>query len=366
MKMSDIKLNYYLSLTKMSYEDVVNKLIIKYGAVNDDYFRKASYERFLKNEIKHITKGKYAKGNEGLYTHHVAEIRALDLSNENVIKHFRPLFDYQKKENLVYADLVEHLILHALITKETNGEFGLPGYSAYLRPIMVEWYVDGKVPKPEWMKKCLQRASLSSSDVTQLLDEIDSIVIGPIIKKKSLDAKVRYRIQSAICEITTIRYRYELLRSEYRKTFSRDNSDTSHERQLELVFEGMVEHICGLDNGMKENDLLEYCKDKLRPFILSTEEIHKIESQYAAEKQLRENRELDQIKRVNREWENEHPFLDKLNYSRETPRRKILRLLYDMENQQEFNSFKEFISSKNSYLLDELMNELEKEFSNNN
>ena len=33
----------------------------------DDYYREKSYERFLNNEIKHITKGKYSRTNDGVF-----------------------------------------------------------------------------------------------------------------------------------------------------------------------------------------------------------------------------------------------------------------------------------------------------------
>lgn len=45
--------------------------------------------------------------------------------------------------------MVEHLILHALISKETSGEFGFRGYET-IQSMVSEWYV-GR-PKPIMIK----------------------------------------------------------------------------------------------------------------------------------------------------------------------------------------------------------------------
>lgn len=43
---------------------------------------------------------------------------------------------YQQKENLVYCNLLEHLILHGLIAKETKNKLGIGGYKSL--PMQVE------------------------------------------------------------------------------------------------------------------------------------------------------------------------------------------------------------------------------------
>ena len=55
----------YNSLLNMSYEEAIHYLLNKYGEVSDDYFKEKSYARFLRGEIKTITKGKYSKTSEG-------------------------------------------------------------------------------------------------------------------------------------------------------------------------------------------------------------------------------------------------------------------------------------------------------------
>src|SRR5699024_11101712 len=105
----------------------VDILLQKYGHALDDYYREASYVRFMQGEIKNITKGKYSRTSEGLYCHHIDEIKILKISDQSFIKRDNIPFRHQKRERLIYCDLIEHTILHVLITKETSNEFGLPG-----------------------------------------------------------------------------------------------------------------------------------------------------------------------------------------------------------------------------------------------
>lgn len=105
---------------ELSYLDAVNILLKKYGGSIEDYFKEQSYNRFLNGETKSISKGKISRTNEGLYFHHIDENRYLNLSNLGFIKVQKPPFSVQQKDRLVYCDLIEHIILHTLITKETK------------------------------------------------------------------------------------------------------------------------------------------------------------------------------------------------------------------------------------------------------
>lgn len=80
------------------------------------------------------------------------------------------------KENLVYCDLFEHLILHTLIAKESNGIHGLAGYLVFILPNIEEWYVSEIDPILEWQKHCKDKANLSKEYTEQLLIEIDKKV----------------------------------------------------------------------------------------------------------------------------------------------------------------------------------------------
>lgn len=181
------KLNDYNDLVNLSYDEAVHRLLHKHGGSNDDYYREKSYDRFLKKEIKSITKGKYARTAEGLFCHHVAEDRYLNLANKEFIIKYKYPFTLHKKDKLVFCDLFEHLILHALIAKETNGEFGLPGYLTYIYPMIIEWYVGQRKPqKKEWMKNCHERAYLNPEETKQLLRTIDLLLPLRFQNKKEI------------------------------------------------------------------------------------------------------------------------------------------------------------------------------------
>lgn len=162
------KFEYYKSLLSLSYDELIHHLRLKYGVVDDDYFREKSYQRFLNDEIKSIRKGNFSRTSEGLYTHHVFENKYENLSNKDFIREYRYPYKLQKFVYLVYCDLYEHLILHARITLETNGEYGYQGYRAYLLPMVIEWFSWEIIPSLPWMQNCYRRAYLPP-DLTRSL-----------------------------------------------------------------------------------------------------------------------------------------------------------------------------------------------------
>ncbi|MBS9339003.1 hypothetical protein G6R29_05135 [Fructobacillus sp. M2-14] len=65
--------------------------------------------------------------------------------------------------------------MHALIAIETKGQHGLPGFNAYLKPTIKEWYIDEKAPAtdaPQWIKNCYKTSYLNKEDATTLLTKI--------------------------------------------------------------------------------------------------------------------------------------------------------------------------------------------------
>lgn len=180
---------YYNNLLSLSYGDLLKELIEKYGKVTDDYFKEKSYIRFLNGEIKNPGKGKYTRSMEGLYCHHIFENKYENISNKDFIKEFQYPYELQKKENLVYCNLIEHLILHALIMKETGGKLGTNGFAIFIRPMVEDWYiVKRKKPKAKWYQAVFDRGFLFKDDAIQLLKDIDEMLM---IYAKS---KVEYRV----------------------------------------------------------------------------------------------------------------------------------------------------------------------------
>lgn len=355
--MNTDNLDYYLSLTKLTYSNAVNLLLRKYGSVSDDYYREKSYIRFLNNEIKTITKGKYSKGKEGLYTHHIQENICENLSVLSYIKFYNPPYEYQKRKNLVYADLFEHLILHALIAKETNGNFGFNGYQSYLKPIVKEWYIDHKIPKPEWMQTCYERAYLSKQETQTIISVVEKEVINRVLYKKSLEPV----IMSEIREITTYELPYDLLKDKYQSFFYR-RVNIKDEAIFNAAIESILDEITSWNSVLIKENLTALLKKRLKPFLISDDEFQKMKNEIAAkEKQWEEwrQREIQKEKDRIERWKDKHPYLIENGYFENTPRRKVLRRMYDDKYINDFKTFKEFRSSKNSNLIEELLEELE-------
>lgn len=201
------KYKYYINLLSLSYQDAVQFLLERHGDVVDNYYKEKSYNKFLNGEIKRITYGKYTKTKEGLYCHHIMENEYENISNKEYIAHYKYPYEYHHKENLVYCDLIEHLILHALITKETNGDRGFKGLVEFLIPTAEEWYIDGDEPTVIWMQLCRERAFLSKAYTEKLLSAVDELLkdvevyqelLEEIREEKRRELKREERIQKRI------------------------------------------------------------------------------------------------------------------------------------------------------------------------
>nr|WP_259341204.1 hypothetical protein [Mammaliicoccus sciuri] len=203
------KYSYYKKLLSLTYREAIQFLLEKHGEVIDNYYKEKSYNSFLDGKIKKITHGKYTKTKEGLYCHHTLENEHENISNTKFIAQYKYPFEYHKKENLVYCDLIEHLILHALITEETNGDRGFRGLVVFLIPMVKDWYIDGIEPIPIWKQLCRERAYLPKvytkkllMDVDELLKDVDAYkLILEEVRKKELD-KINHekKIQKMIRE----------------------------------------------------------------------------------------------------------------------------------------------------------------------
>lgn len=166
------KLENYLKLFSLSYDEAVNALLKKYGGSQYDYFSKKSYEKFLEGQTVSIPKGKFTRTKEGLYCHHIDENKYMNLSNLDFISNQKPPYDVQKKERLVYCDLNEHVILHALISKETDFKFGNLGLNVFLIPNVIDWYINKIQPNATWEKNCFETAFLTVEDAEQFISEV--------------------------------------------------------------------------------------------------------------------------------------------------------------------------------------------------
>ena len=137
---------YYQRLMKMSYDDLVQFLINKYGPAKYDYFT---------NEYCTIKNKNVTRTSEGLYCHHIDEDKAIMLSNDKFAA--QNPYEYQRANRLVYCNFLEHLLLHILIVEEPkklnankNEIQGIGGAVDFICKQLNDLY-NGYEYKQEWM-----------------------------------------------------------------------------------------------------------------------------------------------------------------------------------------------------------------------
>lgn len=175
--------NEYLSKRKLSYDEYVAELKEKYGEATVDYFSENSYRRLMNNEIKSLaTARQISRTSEGLYCHHVDEDKQISISSVGYIRAFQIPFDCQRKERLVYCNLIEHAILHVLIATEhsepeNNQQLGLSGYAQFIRPELIERLIDGVVPQAKWRLDCYEVIKMPKDEAKKIIKGLDNFLI---------------------------------------------------------------------------------------------------------------------------------------------------------------------------------------------
>ena len=131
------------SLTYLEYCDYLQK---KYGIGNCDYFT----ENWSK-------KPKVTRTKEGLFAHHKYEDHAILLGEVEHAK--KNPYEWQRAENIVYCDWLEHLLLHILIceypSKDKNvfEDVGVGGATSYIIPELNDLYSGMDITLP-WKQNC--------------------------------------------------------------------------------------------------------------------------------------------------------------------------------------------------------------------
>ena len=165
------ELSPYDQMLSMSYDEIVKHLLKKYGAAKHDYF--TDRECTIKNKLVSRTA-------EGLFCHHIDEDKAIMLSNDEYAA--RNPFEYQKKNRLVYCNLLEHLLLHVKIAEEPRNpdanENELPGIGGainYLCKQLNDIYA-GKEPTEEWRKTVAAKVQDHFDDYIRILRHLWSVI----------------------------------------------------------------------------------------------------------------------------------------------------------------------------------------------
>lgn len=149
-------------LLQMSYQQLVDYYLKKYGPVPKNYF--------TKNLTKTVG---ITRGKEGLFIHHIDEDKMILLSNKieqhPVVqggflteKQIKMIYnDFQQADRLVYCDLLEHLLLHVKIMEEPKPllphlNVGRGGITNFFFPELNDIF-SGIEYKPFWKQQVIKR-----------------------------------------------------------------------------------------------------------------------------------------------------------------------------------------------------------------
>lgn len=175
----------YLEKLQMSYLEYVDYLLKKYGPAKFNYFSETAYQDFKKGLRKSPGKNaRISRTSEGLYCHHIDEDKQIMISTDGAIVQFDIPYDYQTKDRLVYCNLIEHAILHILISIEQQNEngnnqrLGIGGYVNFIRPTLIDWLVNGNVPNLQWQRNCYEAIKLSESESNILIQGLDNYLVN--------------------------------------------------------------------------------------------------------------------------------------------------------------------------------------------
>lgn len=150
-----------------SYNDLVAYLLKKYGPAKYDFFPNEKCCRRSKRTTR---------TNEGLYCHHIDEDKGGNLANP-VQAAMQP-FAWQRKERLVYCNILEHLILHIkimLMRQQASFEeprdvfsfFTTDGTIMICHDLNDMFMLDGT--EQPWRKNCFQPVKENYSDYIIIL-----------------------------------------------------------------------------------------------------------------------------------------------------------------------------------------------------
>lgn len=163
---------------KVSYNDLVDRLLQKYGKAKYNYFKDTGCT--VKNPA-------VSRTDEGLYCHHIDEDKAIMLSNDKFAA--QNPFEYQRKDRLVYCNLLEHLLLHVKIAEEPRNpdanENELPGIGGAINFIVRQLndIYGGKESAEEWRKKVAEQVIDQFDDYIAVLRHLwDVVEANPLYK----------------------------------------------------------------------------------------------------------------------------------------------------------------------------------------
>ena len=160
-----MKREEYEHVKDMTYLEYCRYLHEKYGIGRSDYMTPAF------NKVQ-----KCSRTAEGLYAHHLYENMVPSLSDKEMASKFP--FELQKAENIVYCNLLEHLLLHVKIFQDSEYELkyivGFGGCIDYFIPELNDVY-SGWVSSQHWRKICHSKI-LGSEQYQVYLDIVKQLM----------------------------------------------------------------------------------------------------------------------------------------------------------------------------------------------
>lgn len=157
----------YQKVKNLNYLEYCDYLQSKYGIGLADYMTKSFN-----------TNPKCKRTKDGLLAHHKKEDCMIMLSNKEYAK-MCP-FEWQQKENIVYCDYLEHLLLHVLICKypaDDKADFtitGIGGVINFIVPELNDLY-SGWITAQPWRKNCHDKVSADKEVYFEILKQFIDI-----------------------------------------------------------------------------------------------------------------------------------------------------------------------------------------------
>ena len=160
-------INEYQRVKDCTYLEYCDYLQSKYGIGLANYMTKS----FNPNPKCKRTK-------DGLIAHHKKEDTMIMLSNKEVAQMYP--FEWQLKENIVYCDYLEHLLLHVLICKYASDNkssvicTGIGGVVNFIVPELNDLY-SGWSTNQAWRKNCHDKVSADKEVYLAILKQFIDI-----------------------------------------------------------------------------------------------------------------------------------------------------------------------------------------------
>ena len=174
----------------MDYDEQIEYLLKKYGPAKYDYF--VSEDNLTKNRS-------ISRTAEGLECHHIDENIIPTLSDPDIASIYS--YDYQRKERLVYCNLLEHLLLHIKIgqdryyenhkTMEVNRSINeLITHGVNMLSMQINRLYEEDGSKLRWEQNCYEAIKDNYDDYIEMLKSFQYYIVEHVTGLSDLEKPV--------------------------------------------------------------------------------------------------------------------------------------------------------------------------------